>query len=158
MPGRLEAVGIYEARASAGATAGITSVALRLLRDDGFPGDLALTSPGASQGMVRRRGAPARRSQPYRHSDEPCQLVVQPVAHLLVGGIADAILQLVGILLEIVELIAVVVMHPVDELMACGPYRFVRHADEPWHGALAIVLNQERGAPVLSHARQQRHQ
>ena len=65
--------------------------------------------------------------------EDTCQLVVQPVAHLLVDGIAEAILQLVGILLEIVELIAVVVMDPVDELVACSPHRFVRHADEPGH-------------------------
>src|SRR5262245_57620627 len=84
--------------------------------------------------------------------------MVQPVTYLLIDGIADVILQFVGILLEIVELIAVVVVYPVDKFVACGPHRFVRHADKPGHGALAIVLNQERSTPVLSQARQQRHQ
>src|SRR5262249_10560588 len=84
--------------------------------------------------------------------------MVQPVTYLLIDGIADVILQFVGILLEIVELIAVVVVYPVDKFVACRPHRFVRHTDEPGHGALAIVLNQERCTPVLSQARQQRHQ
>src|SRR5437899_12549044 len=56
----------------------------------------------------------------------------------MVDGIADVIMQFVGILLEIVELIAVVVVYPVDKFVAYGPHRFVRHANEPGHGALAL--------------------
>src|SRR6185436_19993300 len=98
------------------------------------------------------------------HSDaqglgrELSQFLLHRLAHLRVGGIEGEVLELVGVLLQIVHLGHALLLGPVDVLPALGAHGLVAHTDDPRPSALAPVLAQERLAPSLRPALHQRHQ
>src|SRR5262245_10313356 len=75
---------------------------------------------------------------------------MEPVAHTAVRGALDHIGDLVGIALEVVELVELAVtapVYPVDVLVAVGPHGLVGHGDQPRIRVLRPVFDEEGLAP-----------